>query len=78
MMAVLNVRFQFRMTEDEARMLQEMAADMLPDISHAQSLLLRRMIRELYARKQRGSHEEIMQELAPRQQRPFAEEEQKQ
>ena len=63
--APLTVKFQFRMTEDERRMLQEMTEKMWPESAdRAQSLFLRRLIWHEYW------HMKMDEEQAKQEQKP--------
>lgn len=49
--SVLKVKFQFRMTEEERKMLEEITQRQWPEIENAHSLMLRRLIRAEHSRQ---------------------------
>jgi hypothetical protein len=51
--APLTVKFQFRMTEEERKMLEDITQHRWPGSEHLQSLMLRRLIRSAAARDQK-------------------------
>jgi group I intron endonuclease len=55
--AALTIRYQFRMTVEEQKMLEALARQEWPGSEHTQSLMLRRLIRQEYSRRQREIQE---------------------